>query len=74
MKSITFTITHDRLRHGDFPVAELTKLGVGIITTKKAFKEEVIVSMEIDNDEDEYSTIYELGALVGAILANNNYK
>lgn len=77
MKS--FTIIHDKLRNGEFPFQELNKIdGIHINAAMSGpFKQEITIGLEIVDHMDEQellSTVFELGSLIGVILANHNYK
>lgn len=77
MKS--FTIIHDRLRSGDFPIKELTNVdGIHVSAAKSGpFKQTITIGLEIVDhmtEQELMTTVFELGALVGTILTNNNNK
>ena len=60
----TFTITHDRLREGEFPIQQLQEDGIHVIVKKlPKFKEEVTIILP-DNEEDLLGLAYAVGTLV----------
>ena len=76
MKQIQFTIKHNKLKYGSYPVEEINQIDnevihVSISKTIK-FKEYVLVTFNLNEDDDLHEAIYEFGCLVGAIISNRH--
>lgn len=74
MKQIQFTIKHDKLRYGSYPVKEINQIDNKVIHVSISktvqFIEYVLVTFNLNEDDDLHEALYEFGSLVGTIISN----
>ena len=70
MNKHKFTIQHNSIQDGSFPIEQLNSYGVMNITerTISTFIKEYEIEMILENDDDPLSAAYHLGKLVSTLL------
>lgn len=70
---MTFTIKHNTLIEGPFPVQQIinidSKISVQIKITDEPFINEVIITIPVKDTSKEMETVFELGKFVGVYMA-----